>query len=690
MILSHRRWLDFLRSWGLSKRKKQPANRFARLGFERLEDRTTPATASGIITGTAFVDSNANGIFDNGEFRLPGVSVQLTGTVNFVSPGDSANVDVSTTTDANGNYTFNNVLPGTYSVHIGGVSYLTDTNGVSNVSSATEGVSVVSSETASKSLGVQGSLAPTQLSLLAFLNTATSTNYSIGLPGVTPGLGQANANFRANNKPTATTISDITAAGTKTIDLAGVFSDADFTNSLIRIDTTDGPINVELLDTSAPQTVANFFDYIKAGTYNGSIFHRLVNGFVLQGGSFAFNSTTSTIDAVAQGPKIPNEFKSANSNVIGTLAMAQVGSNSDSKDSATNGFFFNIANNDGTGANNLNTLNGGFAVFGKVVNPSDLDVVNSLAATSVDTSHSSPFNEIPLRNYSGSSFPTDTTAANYIGITNIAIIKRDEFLTYTVSSDNTSVATVSLDPAHNEMLTVVATGVFGTANITVTAKDRYGASFSTTFKVNADKAPTITSNGGGDTATIAVPENSTAVTTVQATDADSGQTVTYSIVGGDDRDKFAINTNTGVLTFKTAPDFENPTDTGTNNSYQVQVQASDGVGGTDVQTITVNVTNLPISIAGGASTSVNVTSDGVTSSVKTVSVTSGETVTYSIDSGGDSVLFTIDPNTGVLSFVSPPPLNTDTTYEITVRATDTVSTEFATQDLNVVVQPPGP
>jgi len=107
-----------------------------------------------------------------------------------------------------------------------------------------------------------------------------------------------------------------------------------------------------------------------------------------------------------------------------------------------------------------------------------------------------------------------------------------------------------------------------------------------------DIAPTITSNGGGDTATISIAENTTAVTTVMATDPDAGQTLSYSISGGADAAKFTIGSLTGVLSFVTAPNFELPTDAGGNNVYDVIVQASDGLGGIDTQALAVTVTDV--------------------------------------------------------------------------------------------------
>jgi protocadherin Fat 4 len=105
----------------------------------------------------------------------------------------------------------------------------------------------------------------------------------------------------------------------------------------------------------------------------------------------------------------------------------------------------------------------------------------------------------------------------------------------------------------------------------------------------ANNPPVITSNGGGDTAAISIVENTTAVTTVTATDADS-ETPTYAIVGGIDSARFTINPTTGVLTFVTAPDYEVPSDAGGNNTYVVQVKATDGKDD-DLQTITVTVTD---------------------------------------------------------------------------------------------------
>jgi Ca2+-binding RTX toxin-like protein len=109
--------------------------------------------------------------------------------------------------------------------------------------------------------------------------------------------------------------------------------------------------------------------------------------------------------------------------------------------------------------------------------------------------------------------------------------------------------------------------------------------------------PVITSNGGEPTAAISIAENTTAVTTVTATDANSDP-LTYAIVsvangGQPDALKFQINPTTGALRFVSAPNFEIPTDAGANNVYDVTVEVSDGSGGTGRQDIAVTVTDAP-------------------------------------------------------------------------------------------------
>ena len=104
-----------------------------------------------------------------------------------------------------------------------------------------------------------------------------------------------------------------------------------------------------------------------------------------------------------------------------------------------------------------------------------------------------------------------------------------------------------------------------------------------------DNTPVITSDGGGASAAINVAENSTAVTTVTATDADCRPDADLLDRGGADAALFTINASTGALSFVAAPELRNPTDAGGNNIYDVIVQVSDG-SLTDTQAIAVTVT----------------------------------------------------------------------------------------------------
>ena len=113
------------------------------------------------------------------------------------------------------------------------------------------------------------------------------------------------------------------------------------------------------------------------------------------------------------------------------------------------------------------------------------------------------------------------------------------------------------------------------------------------FLAAPNAAPTITSNGAVANAAISLPENSSAVTTVVATDAER-DTLSYALAGGADQGKFSLNTTTGVLAFVTAPNFELPSDSNGDNVYQVSVSASDGKGGIALQNLAVSVTDVPI------------------------------------------------------------------------------------------------
>jgi peptidyl-prolyl cis-trans isomerase A (cyclophilin A) len=135
----------------------------------------------------------------------------------------------------------------------------------------------------------------------------------------------------------------------------------------VDIKTSLGTIRVELYAAKAPKTVENFLQYVKDGHYNGTIFHRVIPGFMIQGGGM-----TPDLSQKRTRAPIPIESKNGLKNEVGTLAMARTSD----PNSATSQFFINVNNNaflDYPGQDGY-----GYAVFGKVID--GLDVVNKIAA----------------------------------------------------------------------------------------------------------------------------------------------------------------------------------------------------------------------------------------------------------------------------------------------------------------------
>ena len=156
----------------------------------------------------------------------------------------------------------------------------------------------------------------------------------------------------------------------------------------------------------------------------------------------------------------------------------------------------------------------------------------------------------------------------------------------------------------------------------------------------ANAAPVITSNGGGDAASIYVAENTTAVTTITVNDPDGGTPV-YTLISGADQSKFAINSSSGELTFQSAPDFENPTDADTDNVYEVVVLVSDGNGGTDTQAISVTVTDvLELVVTNTNATGTGSLHEAILNANANVGVT--DTITFNVGGGGPQTIL-VDP-----------------------------------------------
>jgi len=200
----------------------------------------------------------------------------------------------------------------------------------------------------------------------------------------------------------------------------------------------------------------------------------------------------------------------------------------------------------------------------------------------------------------------------------------------------------------------------------------------------AKAGPVISSNGGADTASTSVDENSTAVTTVTATSANKNAKLAYSISGGADIALFNINTTTGELSFVAVTDYEKPLDSGKNNVYEVIVKVTDSAGFSDTQALAVSVKDLNETIpntapvitsdGGGATAAVSVNENSTAATQVTVSDTAGDTVGYLL-TGADAALFDISA-TGALTFMVAPDFEAPTdagknnVYDVTVQVTD--------------------
>ena len=195
-----------------------------------------------------------------------------------------------------------------------------------------------------------------------------------------------------------------------------------------------------------------------------------------------------------------------------------------------------------------------------------------------------------------------------------------------------------------------------------------------------DNAPNITSHSGVTSAALSVTENTTTVTTITATDADTGPAVTYTIAG-DDAGLFLVNSTTGVLTFQAASDYENPQDLDGDNTYEVTVIASDGTF-SDLQDISIGVSDqndtAPV-VTAGQTFSLGENSPNGTS-VGTVLATDVDTVgtlqTWTITGGAGAATFAINSATGEITVQNTSLLDFETapTWTLLVTVSDGVQT----------------
>ncbi|HVI92238.1 MAG TPA: cadherin domain-containing protein [Dongiaceae bacterium] len=302
----------------------------------------------------------------------------------------------------------------------------------------------------------------------------------------------------------------------------------------------------------------------------------------------------------------------------------------------------------------------------------------------------------------------ENTAASNVVYKTVASDADGHTLTYSISGtdaalfhidQNTGAVTFINSPNYENPLDSGKDNVY---NITVDAYDAVNNQHATQAVAitvtDVNEAPAFTSGTTGN-------ENENAPISTQAyqaaaVDPDAGDKLTYSLSSGGDNSKFNIDANTGVVTFKSSPNYESPGDSNSDNVYNITVHAKDTAGHDVTQNvaITVNNVNEAPTITSGASASENENTPVATQVYKVTATDpdAGTILTYALDSGGDNDLFNINSSTGVITFKNAPdyenPLdsNDDNNYQIVVHAKDGVNdvTKAVTITVNNVNEAP--
>lgn len=153
--------------------------------------------------------------------------------------------------------------------------------------------------------------------------------------------------------------------------------------TMVKMDTNQGTIMLELDADNAPNTVANFLTYAKEGFFDGTVFHRVISNFMIQGGGFTEDMNQKTVH-----DPIKNEANNGLKNDNGTIAMARTGD----PHSATAQFFINVKDNDFLNFSSETAQGWGYAVFGKVTE--GMDIVEKIKAA--ETTTKGPYQDVPV------------------------------------------------------------------------------------------------------------------------------------------------------------------------------------------------------------------------------------------------------------------------------------------------------
>ena len=241
----------------------------------------------------------------------------------------------------------------------------------------------------------------------------------------------------------------------------------------------------------------------------------------------------------------------------------------------------------------------------------------------------------------------------------------------------------SVQLVNGEVVFSVSARATTQASFSYTVSDNQGGFATAMVRIplmaRPNQAPEIRSDAAAQ-----INENQTAVMTVMGADPDADTTIVYGIGGGADAALFTIDSLTGALAFRSAPDFEAPADANGNNVYEVVILASDGAL-TSTQELAVTVSNVndirPVigSNGGAANAFISIPENGTLVTTVTAidpDAQSGSAITYAIIGGADAALFTIDSKTGVLRFETAPnferPIDAgaDNIYNLVVAASD--------------------
>jgi peptidyl-prolyl cis-trans isomerase B (cyclophilin B) len=161
---------------------------------------------------------------------------------------------------------------------------------------------------------------------------------------------------------------------------------------MITLETNHGVIKIKLDHENTPVTAKNFEAYVESGFYNGTIFHRVMNGFMIQGGGF-----TETMDQKSTQGKIENEAKKGGKNKRGSIAMARTSD----PHSATAQFFINVVDNDFLNFTGETPSGWGYCVFGEVVEGMDVvDNIKKVATTTKNGHQNVPVESVIIQNVS--------------------------------------------------------------------------------------------------------------------------------------------------------------------------------------------------------------------------------------------------------------------------------------------------